>query len=73
MRAAGEHGALYELHFWGGISLRRPMHNEYRALREAGYPVVLRDLAQAVSLGQVLLEPTTWHATPARDPAGRTG
>jgi uncharacterized protein DUF3883 len=33
-------GDAYEVHFWGGISLTRPRPEEYRALREEGYPLV---------------------------------
>lgn len=53
-------GDAYEVHFWGGISLTRPRSEEYRALREAGYPLVFRDLARALQSGELTATPSEY-------------
>lgn len=50
-------GDDYEIHFWGGISLRRPRVIEYRELREEGYPLVFRSLARALETGDLIGTP----------------
>ena len=53
-------GDAYEVHFWGGISLTRPRPEEYRALREEGYPLVFGNLAKAVESGELLATPSQY-------------
>lgn len=56
-------GDAYEVHFWGGISLTRPRPEEYRTLRSAGYPLVIRNLVKAIGSGELLATPSQYLVT----------
>lgn len=60
-RKAHEDPSNYEVQFWGGIDLNRPAADEYSALRERGYPIILRDLPSLVALGQVAATTERWR------------
>jgi hypothetical protein len=56
-------GDAYELHFWGGISPTRPRVEEYRILRDAGYPRVFRNLSKVIASGELLATPSQYLVT----------
>jgi hypothetical protein len=58
-------GEAYEVHFWGGISLTRPRPEEYRALRDAGYPLIFRDLGATIAAGALVASPSEYLVTAA--------
>ncbi|MDP9404767.1 MAG: DUF3883 domain-containing protein [Actinomycetota bacterium] len=60
-RLAHEDPESYEVQFWGGIDLNRPVANEYQALRALGFPIVLRDLPSLVQAGELLAAPERWR------------
>lgn len=60
-RKAHEDPSSYEVQFWGGIDLNRAVADEYGALRERGYPIVLRDLPSLVDQGQVIATTERWR------------
>lgn len=64
-RRAQELGALYEVHFWGEIDLRREPALEYAALRAAGYPLVIKDFAAQHAAGLWVATATRWRVMPA--------
>lgn len=53
-------GDAYEIHFWGGVSPARARPEEYRALRDAGYPLVFRNLRRTIALGDLLATPSQY-------------
>jgi hypothetical protein len=53
----------YEIHYWGGISLRRSPDDDYRALREAEYPIVMTDPADAINRSELVAEAVAWKLT----------
>ena len=54
-------GADYEVHFWGEINLNLEPAVEYAALRAAGYPVVIENLAARLAKGDFVAEPVRWR------------
>jgi hypothetical protein len=60
-RKAHEDPSSYEVQFWGGIDLNRPVAEEYSSLRERGYPIVLRDLPALAALGQIAATTERWR------------
>jgi hypothetical protein len=54
-------GPRHELHFWGGIDLRRQPATEYALLRAAGYPVVLRNVIERVADGSYEATAVRWR------------
>jgi hypothetical protein len=58
-------GPRHELHFWGGIDLRREPATEYAALRAAGYPVILKNLIEKVADGSYDATAVRWRIKPA--------
>jgi hypothetical protein len=54
-KRAHDFGPHYEVHFWGDINLGRAPAVEFNALRAAGYPIVISDIAHALATG-------TWSA-----------
>jgi hypothetical protein len=62
-RKAQEFGVSYEVQFWGGIDLNRPVVEEYPILRALGYPVTLVDIPSLVAIGQVDAQPDRWRVT----------
>lgn len=55
-------GERFLIHFWGEIALRRSMQDEYQALRECGYPIVIANPGQLVADGLIMLTPNAWIA-----------
>lgn len=53
-------GDSYEIHFWGGVSLGRSRADEYRLLREAGYPWVFRNLGNCLDEGRLSARPSEY-------------
>lgn len=60
---AGRNPDRYEIHFWGGISLRRSPEEEYAALRNASYPIVFRDPAGAIDRGELGAKAAAWKVS----------
>jgi len=60
-RKAHEDPSSYEVQFWGGIDLNRPAAEEYVALRERGYPVILHNLPALVALDHVTAATERWR------------
>lgn len=58
---AQELGPLYEIHFWGGISLDQDPVREYAELVDAGYPLVIQDASAELSSSRWVLEATQWR------------
>lgn len=48
-RTAQQHGAHYQIHFWGGVRLGADPAREYQRLREAGQPLVIANPARELS------------------------
>lgn len=51
----------YIIHFWGEIDLRRDPATEFLALKAAGYPKIINDIA-----GEILSATPAWSALPVR-------
>jgi hypothetical protein len=51
----------YEIHYWGEISLRREPEEEYEALRDTDYPIVITDPAGAVDRGLLVAEAAAYR------------
>lgn len=62
-RKSQEDPSNYEVQFWGGIDLNRPVAEEYAALRQRGYPVVLRDLPALSAAGRLAAFPDRWRVS----------
>lgn len=58
-------GDAYEVHFWGGISPTCPRPEEYSALREAGYPLVFRNLGDSIASVVLVATPSQYLVTAA--------
>lgn len=56
---AHQFGPAYEVQFWGEVDLGRAPAIEFTALRTAGYPVVITNIASAIASG-------IWTATAVR-------
>jgi hypothetical protein len=63
LRVAEGLGARYEIQFWGGIDLTRPMAEEYPLLIDEGYPIRLLDPAALIRAGDLSAEPASWRVT----------
>lgn len=57
----------YEIQFWGGIDLNRPVADEYDALRAQGYPVVFPNVPVLLTNGVLDAVPDRWKVTVASD------
>jgi hypothetical protein len=60
LAVAGEHPDRYEIHYWGGVDLGRTPDEDFAALREAGYPTVIRDPAGAIERGEFSANAEAW-------------
>lgn len=56
-------GPDYEVHFWGGVSLRSPLKDEYERLTKIGYPLIFRGLDGLLSSGHLSAVPTQYLVT----------
>jgi hypothetical protein len=61
MVVAREHPDRYEIQYWGRVNLGRNPDEDYVALREAGYPTVIRDPAGAIEKGKLTAQPEVWR------------
>jgi hypothetical protein len=62
-RTAHVEGASYEIHFWGGIDLNRPVAEEFTALRAEGFPLIFFDLAARLADGALVAVPQSWRVS----------
>lgn len=60
-RKAHEDPDRYEVHFWGGIDLAMNPADEFRRLRDWGYPIVLVNLPELVARGDLDAVPVKWR------------
>lgn len=56
-------GGAYEVHFWGGVSLKAPVKEEFDRLTKAGYPLVFRGLTNLLTVGYLSAMPTQYLVT----------
>jgi len=61
-------GDTYEVDFWGDISVTRPRPEGYRDPRDAGYPLVFRNLRHSIASGSLVATPSHYPVTAARRP-----
>ena len=61
LAVAGRHSDRYELHYWGKISLTRPLEQEYPDLLDAGYPLVNTDVARTLAMPDWSGECKAWR------------
>jgi hypothetical protein len=54
-------GLRYEIHFWGDIRLHLREADDYRRLRDAGYPIVIQDPAATLFADQWICEPAEYR------------
>lgn len=66
-RVAQRHGPDYEIHFWGGIDLRKDPRDDYERLRAAGYPVCIADPAETLSAAPWTIEPAQYRVTYSKE------
>lgn len=62
---AHRHEEHYEIHFWGGINLDRTPAEEYKSLRDAGYPIVYPHVSRQLREGALCARPTHYVVEPA--------
>lgn len=62
-KRAHDFGPAYEVQFWGEINLSRSPAIEFNALRAAGYPLVVRNVAYAIASGAWAAVAVTWRVT----------
>ncbi|MFJ4755004.1 DUF3883 domain-containing protein [Streptomyces sp. NPDC088763] len=60
---ARELGDNYEVHFWGGISLKSPVQEEFDKLRGLGFPLIFRGLSNLITSGSLAAIPTQYLVT----------
>lgn len=60
-RVAHQNPDRYEIQYWGGLSLDRRRDQEYKLLRDQGYPIVYRDLRGAIGSSSLAAYPETWE------------
>ncbi|WP_436981176.1 DUF3883 domain-containing protein [Streptomyces sp. enrichment culture] len=65
-------GSDYEVHFWGGVSLKSPLKDEYDRLTKDGYPLIFRGLDGLLSSGHLTAVPTQYLVT-VPDGSGSSG
>ncbi|MDX3318318.1 DUF3883 domain-containing protein [Streptomyces sp. ME03-5684b] len=56
-------GDDYEVHFWGGVSLKTPIKEEYERLARDGYPLIFRGLDALLESGRLYALPTQYVVT----------
>lgn len=56
-------GDQYEIQYWGEVSLGRTRSDEYIALRDAGYPLVFRNLKESLAACRLLAAPSEYEVT----------
>lgn len=60
LAVAGEHRDRYEIQYWGRVNLDRSPDEDYAALREAGYPTIIRDPAGAIERDELTAQTEAW-------------
>jgi hypothetical protein len=61
LNTARQESSGYEIQFWGGIDLARSPKEEYDALIEQGYPIVITDPAAGIADGRMTSECVAWQ------------
>ncbi|MEU0042234.1 DUF3883 domain-containing protein [Streptomyces werraensis] len=64
---AHELGGDYEVHFWGGVSLKIPVQREFEKLTSLGYPLIFRGLSNLLASGGLTITPTQYLVTRSDD------
>lgn len=62
-RKAHENPAQFEIHFWGGVDLGTQPADEFRRLRDGGFPLVFVDLPSLLSNGELEATPAKWRVS----------
>lgn len=62
-RKAHEAPATYEIQFWGGIDLASDPADEFKRLRDQGFPLVFSDLPTQLGNGDLRAAPVKWRVT----------
>jgi hypothetical protein len=62
-RKAHDRPDSYEVHFWGGIDLNRPVSEEFQFLRTDGYPMVFTNIPALLAAGALEATPDRWSVT----------
>lgn len=62
-RKAHENPAQFEIHFWGGVDLGTQPAEEFRRLRDGGFPLVFVDLPSLLSNGELEATPAKWRVS----------
>ncbi|MGW2049479.1 DUF3883 domain-containing protein [Streptomyces sp. NPDC001858] len=60
---AHELGEHYEVHFWGDVSLKLPVQQEFEKLMKLGYPIILRGISDLLASGRLAVTPTQYLVT----------
>ncbi|MEU3344126.1 DUF3883 domain-containing protein [Streptomyces sp. NPDC006700] len=60
---ANELGEDYDIHFWGGVSLKIPAQQEFEKLTNLGYPIIFRGLRDLLVSGSLSITPTQYLVT----------
>ncbi len=61
LNTAREQRDSYEIQYWGNIDLTRSPDEEYEALVESGYPLVIADPAAKIDGGELFAQCASWH------------
>jgi hypothetical protein len=73
LRVAEENPQSYEIHFWGGIDTQRQRPQEYKLLREQGFPELIMDVFAAIRDGHLASRTASLLVTrPSAPPEGQT-
>ncbi|MCP9957280.1 DUF3883 domain-containing protein [Streptomyces sudanensis] len=62
---ARELGEAYEVHFWGGVSLKVEVQQEFSRLTGRGYPLIFRGISSLLDSGALSAIPTQYLVTRA--------
>jgi hypothetical protein len=60
-------GDDYEVHFWGGVSVKASIKEEYERLVRGGYPLIFRGLDALLRSGRLNAVPTQYLVTESDD------
>ncbi|MYS22584.1 MULTISPECIES: DUF3883 domain-containing protein [unclassified Streptomyces] len=64
-RMAHRFESAYEIHFWGGVSLKTPAKDEFDKLTKLGYPLIFRGLEGLLASKHLTAMPTQYLVTQA--------
>ncbi|MFE9013759.1 protein NO VEIN domain-containing protein [Streptomyces cyaneofuscatus] len=63
LQVARRLGDDYEVHFWGGVSLKASVKEEYERLTKVGYPMIYRGINSLLESGRLSIVPTQYLVT----------